>query len=101
MSMAQGTLFFPYFLCHVALYSVILHRTGKLPACFLRAFFYHLSSECLINSTATFNRLKSKLDTCCLLPYILNQAGFCKEIISTWNFASVILVQPLYSPLFK
>lgn len=81
--MARGTLFFPYFLCPVASYSVVLHRTGKLPACFLRAFFYHLSSESLIYSTATFNRLKSKLDTCYLLPYILNHAVFYREIIST------------------
>lgn len=34
--MAQRSLFFPYFLCHV--YSAILHRTDQMPACFLRAF---------------------------------------------------------------
>lgn len=39
VSMAWGTLCFPYFLCHVALYSVILHRIAKL---FPESFLYYL-----------------------------------------------------------
>lgn len=77
--MARGTLFFPYFLCHVVLYSEILHRTGKLPAYFLRDFFYHHFSESFIYSTATFNSLQSKVDPCCLLPCILNHAAFLQR----------------------
>lgn len=74
--MAWGILFFPYFLCHVVMYSEILHRTGNLPACFLRDFFNHHFSESFIYSKAIFNSLQSKVDTCCLLPCILNRAAF-------------------------
>lgn len=77
--MAWGTFYFPYFLCHAVLYSEILHRTGKLPACFLRDFLNHQFSESFIYSTATFNSLQSKADTCCLLPCILNHAVFLQR----------------------
>lgn len=60
----------------------ILQSCIKQVSCFhftCKPFFYHLFPESFIYSTATFSRLESKVDTCCLLPCILNDTVFLQR----------------------